>query len=294
VALNVLADDGLLVVAGHVVPLDTVVVEVVEDSHARLSALAVIGLPGAVAAGVGPVVEPAVGVGRGKLDLVGRPEPSVDVLGEELRAVAAVKVAQTSGRPEELDIVGGRDVLEVLVLVAGLEADEVHATLAAVVAGVEPVPVGAGEGGVVAPPREPVVVVAVTLDTGSVQTVLAKDSVGKAKFAGSLVGFSAAVTWEKLVATRRLRGLGTVVGEPATAAEKSAEEAAASAGRRPENVSEEIELPIDVSREGREDSETQESFAGKSHFDLDLVKVFFIAVLKQLLFGSVLGCHLAL
>jgi hypothetical protein len=78
--------------------------------------------------------------------------------------------------------------------------------------------------------------------TGSVQTVLAKDSVGKAKFAGSLVGFSAAVTREKLVATRRLRGLGTVVGEPATAAEKSAEEAAASAGRWPENVSEEIEL----------------------------------------------------
>jgi len=45
------------------------------------------------------------------------------------------------------------DALEVLVLVAGLEADEVHATFAAVVPGVEPIPLGAGEGRVVALPR---------------------------------------------------------------------------------------------------------------------------------------------
>ena len=36
-SLDVLADDGLLVVAGHVVPLDTVPVEVVQHGHARFS-----------------------------------------------------------------------------------------------------------------------------------------------------------------------------------------------------------------------------------------------------------------
>ncbi len=44
VTLHVLADDGLLVVAAHVVPLDAVAVEVVQHRHARLTALAVVGL----------------------------------------------------------------------------------------------------------------------------------------------------------------------------------------------------------------------------------------------------------
>ena len=35
-SLNVLADDGLLVVAGDVVPFDSVSVEIVQYSHARL------------------------------------------------------------------------------------------------------------------------------------------------------------------------------------------------------------------------------------------------------------------
>ena len=42
--LHVLADDGLLVVAGDVVPLDAVVVEVVEHGQAELVALAVVRL----------------------------------------------------------------------------------------------------------------------------------------------------------------------------------------------------------------------------------------------------------
>ena len=53
VSLDVLADDGLLVGAGDVVPLDAVAVEVVEHGHARLGlaalgALAVVGLAHAV------------------------------------------------------------------------------------------------------------------------------------------------------------------------------------------------------------------------------------------------------
>ena len=44
VALHVLADDGLLVLAGHVVPLDAVAVEVVEDGQARLGVAAILNL----------------------------------------------------------------------------------------------------------------------------------------------------------------------------------------------------------------------------------------------------------
>jgi hypothetical protein len=67
-----LAEGGLLVVAGDVVPLDAVAVEVVEHGHARLAALAVVGLPDAGASGLRPVVE-LVRVGGSELDLVGGP-----------------------------------------------------------------------------------------------------------------------------------------------------------------------------------------------------------------------------
>ena len=43
-SLDVLAHDGLLVVAADVVPFDAVAVEVVEHGHARLSSLAVVRL----------------------------------------------------------------------------------------------------------------------------------------------------------------------------------------------------------------------------------------------------------
>ena len=44
VALHVLADDGLLVLAGHVVPLDAVAVEVVEDGQTRFRVTAILNL----------------------------------------------------------------------------------------------------------------------------------------------------------------------------------------------------------------------------------------------------------
>jgi len=49
-----LADDRLSVVAGHVVELDTIVVEVVEDGEAVLVALSVVGLGPVGTSGVGP------------------------------------------------------------------------------------------------------------------------------------------------------------------------------------------------------------------------------------------------
>lgn len=65
--LRVLADHGLLVVAGDVVPRDAVVVHVVEHAHARLGRavdveLCVVGLADLLVPGLRPrVVAPAVG-----------------------------------------------------------------------------------------------------------------------------------------------------------------------------------------------------------------------------------------
>ena len=98
------------------------------------------------------------------------PEPSVNVLGEELWPVASIKVAKTSGGPDELHVGGLHDALEVVVLVAGLEADEVHATFAAVVPGVEPVPLVVGQPRLVAAPRHPVVVVAESLSADAIHS----------------------------------------------------------------------------------------------------------------------------
>lgn len=111
---GIFANDGLLVVAGDVVPRDAVVVDVVEDRQARLAGLVdvelrVVGLALFLVAGGGPrVVVPAVGglVGWRHLFAVRGPEPSVDALGLEILAVfAALEVAQSSGCPDVWDIV---------------------------------------------------------------------------------------------------------------------------------------------------------------------------------------------
>lgn len=112
--LGVLADDGLLVVAGDVVPRDAVVVDVVEDRQAGLARLVdvelgVVGLALLLVSGGRPrVVVPAVGrLVRGRhLLAVRRPEPAVDVLRFEVLAVlAAFEVAQSSRRPDVWDII---------------------------------------------------------------------------------------------------------------------------------------------------------------------------------------------
>ena len=50
-----------------------------------------------------PVVESA-SVGGVETCLVGGPEPSVDVLGQKVLAIAAVKVAETTRRPDVLGL----------------------------------------------------------------------------------------------------------------------------------------------------------------------------------------------
>ena len=106
-------------------------------------------------AGVWPVMELSP-ISWPHLDLVRWPEPAVDVLREELWLVAAVKVAFPARGPE----VGHctvHEALDPVVLLLGLEADQVHAALPAVVPRVEPVPLGVAHPGAGVLPREPVV-----------------------------------------------------------------------------------------------------------------------------------------
>jgi hypothetical protein len=96
---------------------------------------------------------------------------------------------------------------------------------------------------------------------------LTEKSIRKAKFSGSLVNFSAAVSREKLVLAGGLRRLGSVVGESAAAAEKSSEESAvASVARRSEDVSQEIELTVDKAGIRCEQRKGQNNFTRKLHF----------------------------
>ena len=84
----------------------TISVIIVENCHTwlggpvELDLLPVIWLLEPHASSVGPVVEPVGGVGGGHGHLVGGPEPSVDVLGEQVRSVTPVKITQSSRGPK--------------------------------------------------------------------------------------------------------------------------------------------------------------------------------------------------
>jgi len=143
-------------------------------------------------------VEGAPAVSGGQPGLVGRPKPSVDVLGEEVWSVTPIKVTQTTGSPEIWHI-HIDESLDPIVLLLSLEADQVHAPLPAVVPGIEPVPLGVPHAAVIILPGEPVQVPVEPLHTALVNSVFAEETVGEAEFASALVGVSAAVTREQFL-----------------------------------------------------------------------------------------------
>ena len=151
--LRVLADEWLGVVAGDIVPLDPVIVDVVKDSHAGLHGpvnveLGVVGLGDVVGDELGLVASEGPGLvapaGRGgvsgrHLDSGARPEPAIDSRGLEILAVAALEVAEPARGPDVGEVVVLDELLDELVLGGGLEADQVHAVLPADVPAVKPV-----------------------------------------------------------------------------------------------------------------------------------------------------------
>lgn len=98
-------------VAGDVVPVNAVVVELIQNGQAvfggaALLRLTVVRLGFADAAALGPIVLVALG-GRGEFLQHGGPEPAVHVQGLKVGTVAALEVAQSARRPNVFDLSQG-------------------------------------------------------------------------------------------------------------------------------------------------------------------------------------------
>lgn len=137
-------------------PSNTIVVDVVQDGQTRFGRLidvelGVIGLRDLLVSGLAPwVVAPSLWNSVGGLDLFAgrRPEPSEDILGLQIgSALAALEVAQTTGRPDVWHIVRLDQTEDQVVLLLGLEGHQVRAVFAAQITGVQPVDLAAGQSG---------------------------------------------------------------------------------------------------------------------------------------------------
>jgi len=146
----VLTDVRLLMVAGNVMPLDTVLVKVVEHTQAGLGCsvdpeLSVVGLGDLIVASTGPglrVASPSGGgfISGGNLPINGRPEPAFDVHWLQVETLgAALEVTQTTGSPDVGDIPVLNKLGDHQILLFCFHGDGVHAPFTALVPGLQPV-----------------------------------------------------------------------------------------------------------------------------------------------------------
>lgn len=134
-------------------PCDAIVVDIVQHGQALLLGLvdvifSIVGLWTLLVAGLRPgIVAPALWNAVGGLDLLAScgPEPSIDVLGLQIWAVFATsEIANAASGPDIWDIVLLNDTEDQVVLLLGLQGDQIHAVFAAQVTAIQPVdlPVG--------------------------------------------------------------------------------------------------------------------------------------------------------
>jgi len=180
----ILAHEGFLVVAGDIVPFDAILVDVVEDTHARLAGLVNIELcvVGLGASGVS-LAAPWLGspsrrggVGVGHLGVGTRPEPTLHLDGLQVLAlVTPSEVAQTTRRPDVVEATVSNKVDDHGILFLALHTDCVHTPPAALVTSLQPIHLAALaillEVGAILVPREEIVMVAKLpiLRTGATQ-----------------------------------------------------------------------------------------------------------------------------
>lgn len=103
-----LAHKRLAMVAGYVVPVNAIVVKVVEHGQtvlvgAALLQLTVVGLRLADATVGRPIVLVAIG-GRGEFLQLSGPEPAVDGDGLQIGTIASLEVADATAGPDVLDL----------------------------------------------------------------------------------------------------------------------------------------------------------------------------------------------
>lgn len=140
--IGVLADEGLDVMAGDVVPLDAIVIEVIQYGEATLVVtlrrLAIIGLGLIVAARLRPIASVALR-GGSNFATGSRPEPTVLVWWLQIGPVAASKVALATRGPNVAHIATSNALLHEIILLRRLQRHGVHAVATANVACIEPV-----------------------------------------------------------------------------------------------------------------------------------------------------------
>lgn len=119
--LTLFAHPRFLVMASNVVPVDSILVEVVQDSQAvlrgtTLDEFSVVRLGLVDSAGVSPIVLGAVG-GRGKFLEFSSPEPTINVERLQVGAlITSLEVTDTTTGPDVLHFVINKLLLDVLVL----------------------------------------------------------------------------------------------------------------------------------------------------------------------------------
>jgi len=144
--LGVFTDPGFDVVAGNIMPHNTVIVEVVEDGNAGLisaglAEFTVVGLGSSAATSARPSTSPSLGAVGGWDSCRGTgPEPSVDNGRLKIGTVTAIKVALATRGPDVLDISLLDLAVDELGLILGLETYQILTMLSADVPCIKPVP----------------------------------------------------------------------------------------------------------------------------------------------------------
>lgn len=143
---RVFANPGLNVMAGNIVPYNTIIVEIIEDGNASfisasLAELTVIGLGCTTTTSARPVTSPSLGAvggcdsGRGS-----RPEPSVDKGRLKIRTVTSIEVALATRGPDVFDIALCNLTVYKLCFILSLETHQILTMFSADVSCVQPVP----------------------------------------------------------------------------------------------------------------------------------------------------------
>lgn len=134
-------------------PCDAIVVDIVQHGETLLLGLvdvvlSIVGLWALLVTGLRPgIVAPALWNAVGGLNLLAgcRPEPAINMLGLQIGTIlAASEIANASSGPDVGHIILLNDTEDQVVLLLGLQCDQIHAVLAAQITAIQPVdlPVG--------------------------------------------------------------------------------------------------------------------------------------------------------
>lgn len=128
--------------ARNIVPLKSVIVEIVEDRQAwlivSLGSLTVIGLSLSVSTGVTPIAGVTL-AGRSNFSTRPGPEPSVLVGWLQIGTITTGEITLAARRPNETNTRSGNSLLDEFILLWRLQGDGIHTMSSANVTGIQPI-----------------------------------------------------------------------------------------------------------------------------------------------------------